>query len=312
MKRRLFLKSGLSAGLGTILVPGNALYPVSSLMEEDIPVIDTHMHLWDLQKMHYPWLENQSAPLNKNFMVSDYQLATHDIPIKKMVFVESARLEEQYLEEVDWVINQSKKETRIHGIVAYLPLEKGQDLTPKIENLLERRMVKGIRRGVNKEILGDSKFKTGLQLLSRYQLSFDLNMAPAQVPEALSLIRQCPDTIFILDHLVNPNIIDQELGIWKVHLKKLAEMKNVYCKISGLITKAHLLSWIPEDLSPYVHHALETFGPERLMFGSDWPVVLRAGSLQDWFSTLTKMLEELSPEEKMQVFSSTAEQVYRL
>jgi L-fuconolactonase len=312
MKRRLFLKSGLSAGLGTILVPEYALPRISSVLEDDIPIIDTHMHLWDLQKMHYPWLENQRAPLNKNFLVSDYQQATRNIPIKKMVFVESARLESQYLEEVDWVVDLAKIEPKIQGIVAYLPIEKGQDVTPQIEILLERKLVKGIRHGVNKELLGDSKFQTGLQLLSRYQLSFDLNITTTQIPGAIKLIRQCPDTVFILDHLGNPNIKDQELSIWKSHMKELAEMNNVSCKISGLITKADLLSWKHEDIRPYILHALETFGPKRLMFGSDWPVVLRAGSYQDWFLTLQMVLEELSPEEKMQVFYNTAEKVYRL
>lgn len=313
MKRRLFIKSSLSASFGTLLVPPNTLLDTLYFNKvEEIQVVDTHMHLWDLQKLNYPWLENQSEPLNKNYLVSDYQKATEDIPIKKIVFVESARLDKQYLEEVDWVVGLSKIEPRIQGIVAFLPLEKGMDVMPEIETLLERKIVKGIRHGVNKELLGNYNFQSNIQLISRYQLSFDLNISPAVVPDALPLIRKCPDTVFILDHLCNPNIKDQELGSWKAHLKNLAEMDNVYCKISGLITKADIVSWKPEDLKPYIDHALETFGPERLMFGSDWPVVLKAGSYQNWFSSLLQMLAELTPKENKQVFCGTAEEIYRL
>ena len=311
MHRRQFLKASVLSGLGSNLVPLDR-WAVATSLKENIPIIDTHMHLWDLQKLHYPWLEGQGLPLEQNFLVVDYQRATQDCSVRKAVFVECGRVPEQYLEEVDWVVGLSRAEPRIQGIVAYLPIEKGQKVMPELETLVTRTLVKGIRRGVNEALMHHPQFVQGLQLLPDYNLSFDLNMAPPLMPEALTLVRQCPDTIFILDHLCNPNIREKELSPWKAHLSALAKMENVYCKLSGIITKADLQQWTADDLHPYVLHALEAFGADRVMFGGDWPVVLRAGSYRQWLSALQQITEELSEDEKRRLFYRNAEKVYRL
>lgn len=310
MHRRQFLKASVLSGLGSHLAPLEkfAVGPSS----EDIPIIDTHMHLWDLQKLHYPWLEGQGLPLEQNFLVADYQQATQDCSVRKAVFVECGRAAEQYLEEVDWVIELSREESRIQGIVSYLPVEKGERVIPEIETLVSRPLVKGIRRGVNKTLMHDSQFIRGLKLLPGYQLSFDLNVASPLMPEAIALVRQCPDTLFILDHLCNPNVKEKELSPWKAQLSALAKMENVYCKVSGIITKADRQQWTPDDVRPYVLHALETFGVDRVMFGGDWPVVLRAGSYRQWLSALQQITDDLSKDEKRRLFYRNAEQVYRL
>jgi L-fuconolactonase len=313
MKRRQFLKAGVAAGVGSYLAPTEI--PAKSLSctrEEDIPIIDTHMHLWDLEKMDYPWLEDRESPLSRNFLVPDYQKATEGCQIRKTVFVECARLPEQYLEEVDWVVGLAKEEPRIKGMVAYFPLEKGQKGIPEIEELTARQIVKGIRHGVNRELLGNAPFIKGLQLMPQYNLSFDLNISPPLMQEAIALIRQCPKTLFILDHLCNPNVKDQEISQWKKHLGEMAKIDHVYCKISGIITKADPKNWKNADLRPYIDHALETFGPDRVMFGGDWPVVLRTGSYKEWLSALQMITHSLSVEEKKQLFYHTAEKVYRL
>lgn len=313
MRRRAFIKASVLASAGSSMgaydTLANTLLPAE---EQQIPVTDTHMHIWDLEKLHYPWLEGRDSPISKNFLVSDYQQATEGCHVQKMVFVECGRAADQYLEEVDWVIEQSGKDPRIQGIVAYLPVEKGASVIPEMEILASRKMVKGIRHGFNKELAGNSDFVHGLQLLPQYNLSFDLNISPPLMPEAIDLVRQCPDTTFILDHLCNPNIKDKEIEDWKKYLQQLASLENTYLKVSGIITKADRENWTADDLRPYVLFAIETFGTDRVVFGGDWPVVLLAGSYKDWLTALQSIVEDFGKKERKKLFSRNAEKVYRL
>lgn len=313
MQRREFIKASALAGVGSCMSSYDILAKATLFSEENsIPVTDTHMHIWDLEKLHYPWLEERTSPISKDFLISDYQQATEGCNVQKMVFVECARIAEQYLEEVDWVIEQSGKDPRIQGIVAYLSVEKGKGAVGDMEMLVSRKMVKGIRHGFNKELAGNADFVQGLRLLPQYDLSFDLNITPPLMPEAISLVQQCPDTTFILDHLCNPNIKDREIEDWKKQLQQLAALENTYLKVSGIITKADRESWTVDDLRPYVLFALETFGIDRVVFGGDWPVVTLAGSFKDWLTALQSIVTDFSKKEQKKLFSLNAEKVYKL
>lgn len=313
MHRRHFLRKSIITVLGGNLAFSRIPFRgTDHRSQPDTSIIDTHVHLWDLEKLQYPWLENRDSPLSRNFLVPDYRKATEDCPIEKMVFVECGRAADQYLEEVDWVVAQSRLEPRIQGMVAYLPIENGNKVIPEIEQLTTRKIVRGIRHGVNKELTANQEFIQGLQLLPRYNLSFDLNISSSLMPEAISMIRQCPDTTFILDHLGNPNIKEKEINPWKKHLSQLAGVENVYVKLSGIITKADHQNWKSDDLRPYIDHALEVFGTNRIMYGGDWPVVLLAGSYKDWLSALRQIINELSEDEKKRLFYGNAKKIYRL
>lgn len=299
--------------MGGYLLPAGA-FAGSTVANSQVktPIIDTHMHLWDLEKLDYPWLEGRETPISHNFLVADYHQATEGCGIRKMVFVECGRAPEQYLEEVEWVMRLAQDEPRIQGIVAYFPIEKGARALPELEELTSRSLVKGIRHGVNADLLEDADFIKGVQLLAKHELSFDLNISSDLMPEAIRFIQQCSDTQFILDHMGNPRIKDQELNTWTSQMQELAKLENVCCKVSGIITKADPDHWKPDDLRPYVVTALETFGADRVMFGGDWPVVLLAGSYQDWLTALQDITETLSPSEKKRLFYANAEKVYRL
>lgn len=313
MQRRTFIKTSLLTGIGSCMTTVDGFTQVPSYFaDQTIPVIDTHMHIWDLEKLDYPWLENRDSPISRDFLVSDYQAATEGLNIQKMVFVECGRAPEQYLEEVDWVMEQSKKDSRIQGIVAYLPIEKGENVIPEMQTLVSRTLVRGIRRGFSKELAGNADFIHGLQLLPRYNLSFDLNMSPYLMPDALPVVQQCADTTFILDHLCNPNVKDKEIDDWKKYLVQLAALENTYCKVSGIITKADREHWTTDDIRPYILFAIETFGIHRVFFGGDWPVVLGAGSYKDWFTALQTIVSDFSKNEKKKLFFQNAEKVYRL
>lgn len=308
MNRREFLVKAGVLGAASSLAPGLCVYAGDGL--EGIPFIDTHLHLWDRSKMDYPWL---SGVLDRDFLPTDFKAATRELPVSKMVFVECGRRPEQYLQEVDWVLKMKEEDPRIQGMVAYFPLERGFDATEDIELLVSKGIIRGIRKGFSEELVGNKAFLEGMSLLRRYDLSFDVNVSPLLMEASVRLVRAHPDLTFILNHLCNPDIHGgRDFDLWKRKMVDLGKMENVMCKVSGIITKANLEGWKTSDLLPYLDHAFEVFGTERLVFGGDWPVVLRAGSYKQWADVFLGYTAQLSQDEKESVYYRNAERIYRI
>lgn len=312
MDKRTFLKTGALSALGLSLATQRVLSFSGLRTQEEIPITDTHVHLWDLSEMDYPWLKGAGAPLERNFLLPDYHAAIEGAPVSKMVFVECARLPEQYLQEVDWVMEQAKKEKRIKGMVAYFPLEKGEGGQKDLETLSEREIVKGIRKGVSPELMADSGFCHAVKMLSGLGLSYDLNISPPLMKDAFTFAKKFPGLLFVLDHVGNPDIMEGQYREWAKYMRAFSELDNVTCKISGMITKADPQKWTVDDLRPYFDHVMEVFGSDRVMYGGDWPVVLRAGSYLKWISTFMNLSENLSIEEKRKLYYLNAERIYRI
>ncbi len=305
MDKRGFIKSAACGVMALSLKPS-----LWSAAFEDVPLVDTHLHLWDRSVMDYPWL---SGILDKDFLVKDYKAATKGAPIQKMVFVECARKPEQYLKEVQWVEDRSKEDPRIKGMVAYFPLEKGRSLESEMEELCGHTIVKSIRKGVNDALLLDRHFLEGVTMMQEHGLNYDLNIQPILMKASKSFIRQFPNMTFILNHIANPNIASGEhWESWKKQIHELAELENVNCKISGMITKADAASWKVADLHPYYEVVKEAFGPERVVYGGDWPVVLRAGTYMEWMQAFLALSAALSHSEKELLYFKNAERIYRI
>jgi L-fuconolactonase len=295
-------------------VGGISLQPWTSLARfqtarDALPIVDTHLHLWDLEAMDYPWLQGENNALGRNFLIPDFKEATAGMPISKMVFVECARLPEQYLQEVAWVEKQALIDPRIKGMVAYFPLEKGSAAKPEFEELTERKIVRGIR----KSLMADHpKFINGVEMMSQSDLSYDLNVNTSQMDAALKLVQQFPNQTFILNHMGNPDIKGKDWKLWDKKMKSFSTLENVNCKISGMITKANPQSWAIEDLLPYFNTVISTFGPDRILYGGDWPVVLRAGSYGEWMAAFIQLASTLSENEKKKLYYLNAERIYRI
>src|SRR5207248_1320315 len=150
------------------------------------------------------------------------------------------------------------------------------------------------------------------QLLAEYNLSFDLCIKHWQLPSVTELVRRCTNTAFILDHLGKPDIKHRQLDSWQASLHRLAELPNVACKISGLVTEADSERWQPADLEPFVNAALEAFGEERVLFGSDWPVVLLASSYRRWYEVLEALTKRLPLPTKRKLWAENARHFYRI
>jgi len=274
-------------------------------------IIDSHLHFWNPQVIRYPWLE--SVPqLNRPFEVAEFRQATENIQIDGLVFVEADCAPEQNVAEVEWV---ESLPAPIKGIVAFAPLEKGAAARDSLDQLVQKPLVKAIRRLIQAEPLGfavQPKFIEGVRLLADYNLAFDIGVRHIQLSDALSLITACPNVHFVLNHIGKPNIAGNDIDNWRELMTAISGFENVDGKVSGMVTEADRDHWTVDDLRPYADVVLKAFTPARLMFGSDWPVCTLAASYSRWFGTVQALLKSLSADEQQQIFAGTATRAYRL
>ena len=279
------------------------------------PITDTHLHLWDPNNLRYPWLDNIPL-LNKPFLPGDYAAATSDLQIEKMVFVQCECEFAQCEAEVDWVTQCAAIDNRVKGIVAWAPLENGLAAKEVLDRYSENKLVKGIRRIIqfesDPEFCLRNDFVKGVQLLPQYNYPFDICISHHQLEKVISLVRQCPEVQFILDHIGKPDIKNQQLEPWRSQIFELSKFDNVWCKLSGLVTEADHTEWKKEDLLSYIQAVLECFTPQRIMFGGDWPVVLEAASYIEWVETLDWALSGLSQEDLRKIYKENAESFYSI
>lgn len=281
-----------------------------------LPIVDTHVHLWDPARFRMPWTDG-NALLNRPYTVDTYYAQTRGVPVKGMVFVECGVKPQYAFLEAQWAVTCARADSCIQGIVAAAPVEFGLRVRSYLEALVKLDpRIKGVRRNLQDEEDPDvclhTNFVRGVQLLSAYDLSFDLCIRHWQLPAVTTLVRSCPDTQFILDHLGKPDVSTHLLDPWREQIRELAALPNVVCKISGLVTEANPSSWQPDDLAPYISHVLDAFGEDRVMFGGDWPVLLLASSYARWVETLQTLTTSLSETAQSKLWSENARRLYRL
>jgi L-fuconolactonase len=283
------------------------------------PIVDAHVHLWDLpQQFPRPWLDALPA-LNQPYGLAAYQQQTRSLPITGLVYVETDVAPADALREAQWAVSLAQQDARLQGVVAAAPMEDGLQVRPHLEALAAfGPLVKGVRRNLQGErdpnFCLRADFVTGVELLVAYDYSFDICIRSEQMEMVTTLVRACPNNRFVLDHLGKPAIRDGRLGLdpWRDQLAALAASPNVVCKLSGLVTEADWNAWRLDDLAPYVAHALAVFGPSRMLFGSDWPVVTLASTYQRWVETLTTLTGQLGADERRLLWSENARRWYRL
>lgn len=266
--------------------------------------------------MRYVWLD-ELPTLNRPFLTDHVPAGGEGWAVEKLVFVQADCLPEQGLAEAEWVTALAKTDPRIQGIVAFAPLELGEGARPSLEKLAANRLVKGIRRLIQSEPPGFSiqpEFIAGVKLAAELGFSFDLCIRHYQLPDILELARRCPEVSFVLDHVGKPDIKAGRLDPWRQRIAALAGFPNVRCKISGLLAEADHERWTPADLQPYIEHVIAQFGSERVMFGSDAPVLylVREGTYANWVNMLLEAVKGLSEGDKHRLFYENARSFYRL
>lgn len=325
--RRTFLKAAAAAGiaLGPALAARSAAAAEQTVMRPaaaaatlaaDISAVDAHVHLWDTSYFPVPWIVGNPV-LDQPYVLDDYQAHTAGLGINAIVYVEVAIASEYTLLEADWVVARAAENPLIQGMVAYAPLEYGERVRAYLDALVTRGpLIKGVRRGLPNP--ADTKFDTksfirGIQILSEYGLSFDiLGKGTAHLASAIDIAKAAPDTSLMIDHLLKPDIKQHTLDPWRAQMTQLASFPNVSTKISGIVTEADPNNWTPQDLQPYVEHALNAFGEDRVVYGGDWPPVLTAAPYARWFETLDNLTSGLSPQAKRKLFGDNARRFYRL
>ena len=276
------------------------------------PFVDAHVHFWDPDKLQYDWLKEEPG-LFRSFLPSDLRSAARNVSLQKAVFVQADCRPNQGLDEVEWVSSLAERHDWIGGIVAFAPVELGDRCEAGLERLEGWGRVRGIRRLIQSEgpeFANQPDFVKGVQSVGRKGWPFDLCLKHHQMRDVIRLVRLCPDTRFVLDHMGKPDIAGGVLDPWQTDVATLAGLPNVVCKISGLVTEADRHHWNADQLRPYLDVVLQAFGPGRLLFGSDWPVATLAATYEDWVRLVQDWSANWSDEEKRRFFVSNAQDTY--
>ena len=278
-------------------------------------IVDSHIHFWNPPQLDYNWLADLPA-LNRPILPDHAPSEGSGWVSEALVFVQAGSLSSEGLAEAAWVNELAQQDSRIQGIVAFAELETPEIAPQALEALQAYPLVKGVRRLIQSEAPGFCKqpaFIQGVQSLPRYGYSFDLCIKHHQLPDVIVLVSQCPDVSFVLDHMGKPDIKAGLLDPWRENIIALAQFPNVSCKLSGLVTEADFDAWQPAHLTPYIEHVLEAFGVERVMFGSDSPVLRLAHlTYESWIELALMALQSLSEAEKQRIFCDNARAFYRL
>lgn len=275
--------------------------------------IDAHQHFWKLDlPFNYGWLHTaQHEPICRNYLPADLLPHLQATGIDKSVFVQT----QHDLAENRWVLQLAAQNDFIAGVVGWVDLA-----SPNCERQLEEFRANpkfvGIRHIThdepNEDFIVQPEIIRGLQVLQKHNVPFDLLFYTKHLKHAVTLGKQLPDLPMVIDHLAKPKIREQITAGWLEDLQAAAKFPNIYCKLSGMVTEADWSAWKPADLKPYVDAALEAFGPERCMFGTDWPVCELAASYEQVHDALSDLLVGLSDSERSQIFGQTAAKFYQL
>lgn len=316
MDRRQFLAA--TAAAAALPAPARPERPAM------LPIVDTHQHLWDLSKFKLAWFEPDTPAgkiLGHSFTPKEYADATKGLNVVKAVYMEVDVVPEQQQAEADYVVGlcESGKTPTCAAVVSGRPNSDGFEKYAR--QFKGHKYVKGVRQVLHvKETTPayylDPKFVKGVRLLGELGLSFDLCVRPAELPDHAKLVDQCPGTRFILDHCGNGDLkhTAAEREKWKADMAAIAGRKNVVGKVSGFIASAPARGkWTLDDLAPVVNHTLDVFGPDRVMFGGDWPVcLLGVEKYADWASALQAIVSNRTEDHQKKLFHDNAVTFYGL
>jgi L-fucono-1,5-lactonase len=278
------------------------------------PVVDAHHHLWDPARADYPWMTDDLAAIRRRFDVSDLLPVLDATGVDATVLVQTRSSTAESRE----FLATAAATPRIAGVVAWTDLTSpavADDLAALREAPGGERLV-GIRHQVHDEPDPDWLLRPdvvrGLAAVGRAGLAYDLLVRARELPAAYETAQALPDLRFVVDHVAKPSVRERAMSPWSERLGLFSTLSNVACKLSGLVTEADWTTWSNEDLAPYVDRALEVFGPDRLLFGSDWPVSLLAAPYERVVDTTRALLAALSAGEQAAVMGGTAVEVYGL
>lgn len=284
-------------------------------MDLDLPFIDCHIHFWDPAENSYLWHAGFPKIAGRHLPGDLHEEAGARVPAQ-MVFVEADATSSRPFGELLWVEKLASTEPRITAIVTQVSIDRGAESEKNIQLVREKPLVRGIRHRIEDEkdpgFCLRPEFVNGVRQVGAAGLSFDLCIKHHQLPAATELVRMCPETSFVLNHGGKPDVRGNQLDPWRANLRELAKLPNVTCKLAGLIAEADPTTWTETQLRPYMQHMLECFGPDRLVFGSDWPVLKVGATYRRWLDITTAFLSRADSSIRQAILFENARRVYRL
>jgi L-fuconolactonase len=281
----------------------------------EFPIIDAHVHLYDTQRLSYGWLAGVPQ-INRPHGLREYDAARGAVQVDGIVFAEVAVDAGLHIAEAAYVQELADSDPRVCGMVAHASVEKGAAVAEDLAALSRFGTLRGIRRLIQTEpdpgFCLQTSFVEGVRTVGRQGLTFDICIKSFAMAYALELIRRCPETFFVLDHIGKPDIRYGLREPWWGQIREMAALPNVAVKVSGVITEADHAAWTEADVAPYVAHVIEAFGFDRVMYGSDWSVSELTHRYPQWVDILDRVVAGARLEERKKLYRGTAARVYRL
>lgn len=274
-------------------------------------IIDSHQHFWHYEPVKHAWIDDDMAVIRKDFMPSDLEVIYKEHGVNGCVAVQA----DQTLAETDFLLKLASEHDFIKGVVGWVDL-RNSTIESTLEVYSQHTKLKGFRHVVQGEadpnFLLRPQFLIGMSLLKKFNFTYDILIFPHQLGATLEFVKQFPNQKFVIDHIAKPYIKDGFYDGWAALMKEVAKHEHVTCKLSGMITEADYNQWTPEQIKPYMELVLEAFGPERLLFGSDWPVCLVAGNYSKVKKLVTDFISTLSSNERAKIMGTNAINFYNL
>lgn len=273
--------------------------------------IDAHHHLWRYTPQEYGWIDDTMQLLRRDFLPADLKSAMRSAGVDGTIAVQAR----QTLEETRWLLDLADENDEIRGVTGWAPIA-GPEFPGVMEEFDGRAKLKALRHVIQGErdenyILRED-FNSGIRALEGSGLVYEILIYERHLPQTIEFVDRHPNQLFVLDHLAKPLIATGVMEPWAAQMRELGKRENAWCKVSGMVTEADWNAWTSETLKPYIDVAVEAFGPQRLMAGSDWPVCLVACSYERWWQVLRAYFSSFSQQEREKIFGQNAVEVYNL
>lgn len=272
--------------------------------------IDAHVHFWNFDAVRDSWITEDMKILQQNYLPEHLAILLKENGVDGCIAVQAGQSET----ETAFLAGLLKTNSFIKGVVGWVDLQD-EHINERLEYFSQFPVIKGWRHIVQAEpdeFLSGTRFKRGVRALSAFNYTYDVLVYHQQLKQALEFVSRFPEQKFIIDHCAKPGIRDKKMDDWKMYMKEISMHPFMYCKLSGLLTEASWNGWTEADLYPYLDTVFEFFGTERLLFGSDWPVLQLAGTYRQWKDLLDNYIKKYSEEDRQKISGLNAVKFYNL
>lgn len=272
--------------------------------------IDAHQHFWKYDPIKDSWIDENMKAIRRDFLPKDLAPILENNDVDGCIAIQADQSEQ----ETEFLLGLAKNNSFIKGVVGWVDL-RADNIEERLAHYSSNNFLKGVRHIVQAEaddFMLEGKFQHGISLLMQFGLTYDILVLPPQLPATIQFVNKFPSQKFVIDHMAKPNIKKGEMFAWKKNMEELAKSQNVFCKVSGLVTEADWKNWKKEDFTKYLDVIFNSFGVDRILYGSDWPVCLLAAEYENQLEVLSEYMVNYSSEDKARIMGGNANNFYNL